>query len=94
MARRGLSGDVVTTPQNFALCKEPQTGRSWDTRAKEAAHVCIRITMDLGLNKAQIRTVMMEADVSGDGVIDYEEFVPIAVDLVQVTIGYYSNIEV
>lgn len=49
---------------------------------------------DLGLNKAQIRTVMMEADVSGDGVIDYEEFVPIAVDLVQVTIGYYSNIEV
>jgi len=38
---------------------------------------------DLGLSDTEIKRVMAEADVNGDGEIGYAEFVPLAVDLVQ-----------
>ena len=38
---------------------------------------------DLGLSEAEVKLVMAEADVNGDGEIGYAEFVPLAVDLVQ-----------
>eukprot|EP00966_Prymnesium_polylepis_P027322 632221-Prymnesium_polylepis.1 len=38
---------------------------------------------DLGLSETEVKRVMAEADVNGDGEITYAEFVPLAVDLVQ-----------
>ena len=38
---------------------------------------------DLGLTDTEIKRVMAEADVNGDGEVGYHEFVPLAVDLVQ-----------
>ena len=38
---------------------------------------------DLGLSESEVKNVMAEADVNGDGEITYAEFVPLAVDLVQ-----------
>ena len=37
---------------------------------------------DLGLNRAELQLLMQEADEDGDGTISYEEFMPIAIDLV------------
>lgn len=37
---------------------------------------------ELGLGRKELNELLAEADVSGDGEIDYAEFVPIAVDLV------------
>ena len=38
---------------------------------------------DLGLGDKETKRVMAEADFNGDGEIGYEEFIPLAVDLVQ-----------
>ena len=38
---------------------------------------------DLGLSDKETKRVMAEADFNGDGEIGYEEFIPLAVDLVQ-----------
>ncbi|GMH75896.1 hypothetical protein TrLO_g14911 [Triparma laevis f. longispina] len=38
---------------------------------------------DLGIEAHELRLVMAEADDNDDGVIDYDEFVPIAIDLIQ-----------
>ena len=43
---------------------------------------------DLGLSDREVSRVLAEADVNDDGVIDYAEFVPLAVDLVQ---GLYAR---
>ena len=43
---------------------------------------------DLGLSDREVARVLAEADVNDDGVIDYAEFVPLAVDLVQ---GLYAR---
>ena len=37
---------------------------------------------DLGLSEKEIKRVYAEADFNGDGEISYEEFIPLAVDLV------------
>jgi len=38
---------------------------------------------DMGISKSEMRRLMAEADVNDDGEIDYTEFVPLAVDLIQ-----------
>ena len=38
---------------------------------------------DLGIEAHELRLVMAEADDNDDGVIDYDEFVPIAIDLIK-----------
>ena len=35
------------------------------------------------LSESQISTIVANADVNGDGVIDYEEFIPLAVDIMK-----------
>ena len=47
-------------------------------------------SLDLGLNPKEVKQVMMEADFDGNGEISYEEFIPMAVDLVQTM---YAKIE-
>ena len=46
---------------------------------------------NLGLSDADLTRLMAEADVNHDGKIDYGEFVPLAVDLVQ---GLYAKLDV
>lgn len=45
---------------------------------------------NLGLTEDDIKRLMAEADVNADGQIDYQEFVPLAVDLVQ---GMYAKLD-
>jgi len=40
-------------------------------------------TADLGLSRRDVAFILAEADVSGDNVVQYAEFVPIAVDVIQ-----------
>merc|ERR1719263_2746576 len=45
---------------------------------------------DLGLSDREVKRVMAEADFNDDGEISYEEFIPLAVDLVQ---SMYARME-
>lgn len=42
------------------------------------------IKIDLGISVQEMRFIISEADSNETGVVDYHEFVPLAVDLVQV----------
>jgi len=42
------------------------------------------IKVDLGISVQEMRFVISEADSNESGTVDYHEFVPLAVDLVQV----------
>ena len=46
--------------------------------------------VDLGLGDRELKRVMAEADFDGNGEISYEEFIPLAIDLVQ---SMYAKIE-
>jgi hypothetical protein len=39
--------------------------------------------VELGISPQELRFVISEADENENGVVDYEEFVPLAVDLIQ-----------
>ena len=47
-------------------------------------------TADLGLKPNEVKRVMAEGDINGDGEVSYEEFIPLAVDLVQ---SMYARME-
>lgn len=70
------------------LFKEADTDQSGALSMKEFKEV-IRLA-NLGLSDREVGRLLAEADVNQDGEIDYEEFVPIAVDLVQ---GLYARME-
>ena len=70
------------------LFKEADTDQSGALSMKEFKEV-IRLA-NLGLSDREVGRLLAEADVTQDGEIDYEEFVPIAVDLVQ---GLYARME-
>jgi len=53
---------------------------------KEVLHMA-----DLGLSEREVKRVMAEADFNDDGEISYQEFIPLAVDLVQ---SMYAKMEV
>ena len=46
--------------------------------------------LDLGLSTNEMKRVIAEFDVNQDGVIEYAEFVPLAVDLIQ---GIYARLD-
>merc|ERR1719253_1144644 len=50
---------------------------------RELKSVFIKLRDDLGLSDKDIRLLMAEADENEDGVIDYEEFCHIAVDVLE-----------
>ena len=70
------------------LFKEADTDQSGALSMTECKEV-IRLA-NLGLSDREVGRLLAEADVNQDGEIDYEEFVPIAVDLVQ---GLYARME-
>ena len=47
-------------------------------------------SVDLGLPESEARRILCEADINGDNEIEYAEFVPLAVDLVQ---SMYAKME-
>jgi Ca2+-binding EF-hand superfamily protein len=46
----------------------------------------LMIKIDLGISVQEMRFIISEADSNETGVVDYHEFVPLAVDLVQVSL--------
>lgn len=40
-------------------------------------------SLDLGISGHELRMIIAEADENDDGVIDYREFVPVAIELIQ-----------
>lgn len=55
--------------------------------AREFKDVVQAFTRELGLPSANVRRIMAEADENADGCIEYHEFVPLAVDLIQTLIA-------
>jgi hypothetical protein len=77
------------------LGRPPWSSAMWHAAAGCLAHPsrsrgtlrcrCVQTLLkhaDLGLSQNELKLVMREADVNSDGEISYEEFVPLAVDLV------------
>ena len=46
---------------------------------------------ELGLTESSLRKVMSEADENDDGIIEYREFIPIAVDLLMAVLAKQST---
>lgn len=44
---------------------------------------CCGCSLDLGISGHELRMIIAEADENDDGVIDYREFVPVAIELIQ-----------
>ena len=55
----------------------------------------LMIKVDLGISVQEMRFIISEADSNETGIVDYHEFVPLAVDLVQVslfTLYHYGHV--
>jgi len=70
------------------LFHEADADRSGALSLKEFKTVLHEV--DLGLSERELKRVMAEADFDGNGEISYEEFIPLAIDLVQ---SMYAKME-
>jgi len=77
------SADDIADLQEILSSLFMEADKSGTGQLKYDEFIAAMESADLGITGPELRMVMAEADDNDDGVIDYEEFVPIAIDLIQ-----------
>merc|ERR1712193_422170 len=76
----GMSRDELTELVGSIFERMDQDGSGTLSKAEFATALT---SMELGLTRREINTVMFQIDQDGDGGVSYREFVPFAFDLLQ-----------